>query len=51
MQAGTARANINNMVEGVSKGFTKKLILNGVGYRAKAAGKSVKPIFRFLSPS
>jgi large subunit ribosomal protein L6 len=41
MQAGTARAIINNMVVGVSKGFEKKLILNGVGYRAKAAGKSL----------
>lgn len=41
MQAGTARANINNMVIGVSKGFEKKLILNGVGYRAKAEGKNL----------
>lgn len=40
-QAGTARAIINNMVEGVSKGFEKRLILNGVGYRAKAAGKNL----------
>ncbi|WDE05729.1 50S ribosomal protein L6 [Thalassomonas viridans] len=40
-QAGTARALINNMVEGVSKGFERKLILNGVGYRAKAAGKNL----------
>ena len=38
-QAGTARAIINNMVNGVSKGFEKKLILNGVGYRAKASGQ------------
>jgi large subunit ribosomal protein L6 len=40
-QAGTTRALINNMVEGVSKGYVKTLILNGVGYRAKAAGKSL----------
>ena len=40
-QAGTARALINNMVEGVSKGFEKKLVLQGVGDRAKAAGKSL----------
>ena len=40
-QAGTARALINNMVEGVSKGYVKTLLLNGVGYRAKAAGKSL----------
>ncbi|GAB5413301.1 MAG: 50S ribosomal protein L6 [Congregibacter sp.] len=39
--AGTTRALINNMVKGVSEGWEKKLILNGVGYRAKADGKSV----------
>ncbi len=36
--AGTFRALINNMVQGVSKGFQKKLQLQGVGYRAKAQG-------------
>ncbi|MBO9491009.1 50S ribosomal protein L6 [Endozoicomonas sp. G2_1] len=50
MQAGTARANINNMVIGVSKGFEKKLILNGVGYRAKAAGKSLNLSLGFSHP-
>ena len=39
--AGTTRALVNNMVKGVSEGWEKKLILNGVGYRAKASGKSV----------
>lgn len=39
--AGTTRALVNNMVLGVSEGWEKKLILNGVGYRAKASGKSV----------
>jgi len=39
--AGTTRALINNMVVGVSEGWEKKLVLNGVGYRAKASGKSV----------
>ena len=29
------------MVKGVSEGWEKKLVLNGVGYRAKASGKSV----------
>ncbi|MBY8278987.1 50S ribosomal protein L6 [Vibrio fluvialis] len=33
-QAGTARALVNNMVVGVTEGFTKKLVLKGVGYRA-----------------
>ena len=39
--AGTTRAVVNNMVKGVSEGWEKKLVLNGVGYRAKATGKSV----------
>jgi len=39
--AGTMRALVNNMVTGVDKGFEKKLILNGVGYRAKASGKTL----------
>ena len=49
-QAGTARALINNMVEGVSKGFEKKLDLQGVGYRAKAAGKSLDLSLGFSHP-
>jgi large subunit ribosomal protein L6 len=39
--AGTTRALLNNMVIGVSNGWEKKLILNGVGYRAKATGNVV----------
>ena len=39
--AGTTRALVNNMVKGVSEGWEKKLVLNGVGYRAKATGSSV----------
>ncbi len=49
-QAGTARSLINNMVEGVSKGFEKKLVLQGVGYRAKAAGKSLDLSLGFSHP-
>ncbi|WP_286264802.1 50S ribosomal protein L6 [Thalassotalea atypica] len=49
-QAGTARAIINNMVVGVDKGFEKKLILNGVGYRAKAAGKVLNLSLGFSHP-
>ncbi len=37
--AGTLRANINNLIEGVSKGFERKLTLVGVGYRAQSKGK------------
>ena len=39
--AGTTRALLNNMVHGVSEGWEKKLVLNGVGYRAKASGNTV----------
>lgn len=39
--AGTTRALVNNMVKGVSEGWEKKLVLNGVGYRAKTSGSSV----------
>ena len=40
--AGTMRQLVNNMVQGVSKGFEKKLNLVGVGYRAKAEGTNLK---------
>jgi large subunit ribosomal protein L6 len=49
-QAGTARALINNMITGVSKGFEKKLILNGVGYRAKASGQVLNLSLGFSHP-
>ncbi|TLU59975.1 50S ribosomal protein L6 [Thalassotalea litorea] len=49
-QAGTARSLINNMVIGVSTGFEKRLILNGVGYRAKAAGKNLNLSLGFSHP-
>jgi large subunit ribosomal protein L6 len=39
--AGTTRALVSNMVKGVSEGWEKKLVLNGVGYRAKASGNTV----------
>ena len=39
---GTTRANINNMVKGVSEGFTRKLEMIGVGYKAQATAKGVK---------
>ena len=36
--SGTMRQLVNNMVQGVSKGFEKKLTLIGVGYKAAAQG-------------
>ncbi|MCG8625075.1 MAG: 50S ribosomal protein L6 [Proteobacteria bacterium] len=38
---GTARALVNNMVVGVSAGFTKNLSVHGVGYRAQMQGKKL----------
>ena len=39
---GLMRALINNMVQGVSTGFSKKLEINGVGYRVAAQGAGLK---------
>ena len=39
---GMSRAQVANLVEGVSKGFERKLEINGVGYRAAVAGKVLK---------
>lgn len=39
---GTWKKNIQNMVTGVSQGFTKKLEITGVGYRASLAGSELK---------
>jgi len=38
---GMTRSLINNMVIGVDKGFEKKLMVEGVGYRAKASGSTL----------
>ncbi len=45
--AGTTRSLVNNMVIGVSEGFERKLILNGVGYRAKATGNTLNLVLGF----
>lgn len=39
---GLMRALINNMVQGVSQGFSKKLEINGVGYKVAAQGSNLK---------
>ncbi len=38
---GTSRSIINNLVVGVSEGFTRNLEINGVGYRAQLQGKEL----------
>ncbi|MEK9712041.1 MAG: 50S ribosomal protein L6 [Thalassolituus sp.] len=48
--AGTFRALVNNMVTGVSVGFEKKLLLQGVGYRAKSAGNVLNLSLGFSHP-
>lgn len=48
--AGTMRALVNNMVQGVSKGFEKKLNLVGVGYRAQAQGDALNLTLGFSHP-
>jgi large subunit ribosomal protein L6 len=48
--SGTFRALISNMVTGVSKGFQKKLQLQGVGYRAKAQGEVLNISVGFSHP-
>jgi len=39
---GTTRAQVQNIVTGSTQGFEKKLEINGVGYRAAVAGKSLQ---------
>jgi large subunit ribosomal protein L6 len=48
--SGTLRALVNNMVNGVTKGFEKKLNLVGVGYKAQAAGDKLNLSLGFSHP-
>ncbi len=48
--AGSTRANLANMVEGVTKGFERKLELVGVGYRAALQGKNLNLTLGFSHP-
>ena len=48
--AGTVRSIISNMVQGVSVGFEKKLMLVGVGYRAQAQGSKLNLSLGFSHP-
>jgi large subunit ribosomal protein L6 len=48
--SGTMRALLANMVNGVSKGFEKKLTLVGVGYRAQAQGENLNLSLGFSHP-
>jgi large subunit ribosomal protein L6 len=48
--SGTMRALVANMVQGVSKGFERKLTLVGVGFRAQAAGSKLNLQIGFSHP-
>lgn len=48
--SGTLRALLSNMVLGVSRGFEKKLLLVGVGYRAQAQGDMLNLSLGFSHP-
>ncbi|MDZ4760670.1 MAG: 50S ribosomal protein L6 [Alphaproteobacteria bacterium] len=47
---GTTRANISNMVRGVTKGFERDLELQGVGYRAALKGKDLELSLGYSHP-
>lgn len=49
-QHGLMRALINNMVVGVTKGFEKKLEVNGVGFRVNGGGNSLEMSLGFSHP-
>ncbi|RMF60770.1 MAG: 50S ribosomal protein L6 [Calditrichaeota bacterium] len=47
---GLTRTLINNMVVGVTEGYTKVLLIEGVGYRAEAKGKGIQLAVGFSHP-
>jgi large subunit ribosomal protein L6 len=47
---GLSRALLNNMVMGVSNGFTKELEIHGVGYRASMKGSNIELLVGFSHP-
>ena len=48
--AGTTRANLSNMIKGVVEGYSKRLALVGVGYRAAAQGNKLNLALGFSHP-
>jgi large subunit ribosomal protein L6 len=50
MRAGATRAHLANMVQGVTKGYDRKLELVGVGFRAQVAGKALNLTLGFSHP-
>jgi len=50
MMSGTLRALLANMIQGVTKGFEKKLTLVGVGFRAQAQGDKLNLVVGYSQP-
>jgi large subunit ribosomal protein L6 len=50
MRAGATRAHLANMVQGVTKGYERKLELVGVGFRAAVQGKTLNLTLGFSHP-
>jgi large subunit ribosomal protein L6 len=50
MRAGSTRAHLANMINGVTRGYDRKLDLVGVGYRAAVAGKTLNLTLGFSHP-
>jgi len=50
MTAGSTRAHLANMVQGVTKGYEARLELVGVGFRAQVAGKTLNLTLGFSHP-
>src|SRR3990167_9077500 len=47
---GTTRSVINNMIQGVTDGFSKELAIEGVGFKAQAQGKALNLLLGFTHP-
>lgn len=47
---GTYTSHISNMIQGVNEGFEKKLIIEGVGFKAEVSGKDLKLAIGFSHP-
>ena len=47
---GTVRSRINNIIEGVTVGYIKELVLNGVGYKAAQKGKVLELLLGYSHP-
>lgn len=48
---GLSRKIVSNMVEGVTKGFQKKLVIDGVGFRAQLAGQKLTMSLGYSHPA